>query len=91
MIFDLYSEAKIQFLKELSKHSQIVWKVVEALDLDVDTGNYEEAELVGIVAAHFNIAMDGVYSRHDLDYLYDMLVEKMRGRRIIKVDTRVLH
>ena len=85
MVFDMMSEARVQFLREVARHPDMLEKIVDTLDLDPDTGNYDEAELIGLVAAKFNIAMNGFYDPLAMDWMYNTLIDRMRGKRIERI------
>lgn len=80
-----FSEARIQFMREIAKHQEIVDKIVEELDLDPATGTYDEGEVVGLVASKYKIVMNGDYDNLSLDHMYNMLIDKMRGNRIVRI------
>lgn len=85
--FVMMSEARIQFMLEVKKHEDLVAEITSDLVLDPETGQYDEGEVVGLVAAKFNIAMNGDYDELALAHIYDVLIGKMRGNRI----ERILH
>ena len=82
------SEAHIEFNRELSNHhpmlmSKIAREIIGVTETDI------ESVIIGTVAAEFNIIMDGLYSKEQLDRMYDILIHKLKDRRkiIIRVNS----
>ena len=86
--FEMYSDARIAFETEIRKHHpEIGIKIYlahtaeeETLDL-VKSGIFDEGIVIGVVAAEFNIIMDGIYSREQIENMYTILFHKLRDSR----------
>lgn len=78
MAIEMYSDARIAFQRELKHHPLLESKVLLTC---MENGELSEGLVIGTVAAEFNIVMDGVYSREQLEDLYDHLFHKMRDSR----------
>ena len=74
--FEYFPESRIELGRELHKHPKLMQQI-----MDADIGD-DYAQLVGIVAAHFNILMDGMYTPADIDKLAEKLVFKLRSQRV---------
>lgn len=74
-VLDYFDEAKIALGRELHHHPEILQKIMDAEAQD------SYPELLGVIAAHFNIIMDGLYSQDDLNKLAHKLVFKLRATR----------
>jgi hypothetical protein len=88
----MYSEARIAFEKEIrDNHPKIAMKIILAAH---ETANFADEGLnIGTVAAEFNIVMDGVYSREQIEDMYNTLFHKLRDTRkesIIHVPSKTL-
>jgi hypothetical protein len=75
---DMFSEARIAFEQECRQHPKIAMKIILEAN---EVGYLDEGIAVGIVAAEFNIVMDGVYSRDQMEDMYTMLFHRLREHR----------
>lgn len=79
-----FSEGRIAFQREVHEHHPaIAIKAALALaesNIDIDTPD-GQGILVGVVAAEFNIVMEGWYSPDQIELLYTTLFHKLRDKR----------
>ena len=77
---EMYSEARIAFERELRDNHPLT--MIKILLASSETGDeIDEGIVIGCVAAEFGIIMDGMYSKDQIEHLYDMLFHKLRERR----------
>lgn len=74
-VFDYFPESRIQLGRELHHHPEVMQQIQEA-----GVGD-DYPQLLGVVAAHFNVLMDGMYTQDDLNILAEKLVFKLRAKR----------
>ena len=76
----MFSEARIAFEKEIrDNHPKLAMKILIA---SKEAGNrpdeFDPGLAVGVVAAEFNIGMDGYYDPSQIEFMYDKLWHKLR-------------
>lgn len=89
---NMFSAARLAFEKEIrTHHPKIAMKIILA--------NQEASEVsdeginIGTVAAEFNIVMEGLYGREQIEAMYTTLFHKLREVRkigVIAVPSKVL-
>ncbi len=82
--FDMFSESKIAILRKIKEHPPLVTLL---LPYDPRT---QWPDMLGEIAAYCNIAMDGMYSKEDLDKLEDILYWKLSEASMVLVQTPVI-
>lgn len=77
----MFSDARIAFEKELrDNHPKLAMKILIA---SKEAGNrpdeFDTGIAVGVVAAEFNIGMEGLYAPEQIEFMYDQLWHKLRA------------
>ncbi len=76
-----HSEARIALTREITKnHPELVFKLQSS-------GNSDWVAMLGEIAAHVNIILDGNYMPDELEALYPILLEQLRQKGQIIVVT----
>ena len=79
-VLEMFSDARIAFEREIREHHpKIAMKIILA-SAEIDSFR-DEGVNVGTVAAEFNIAMHGDYSREQIEDMYTTLFHKLREVR----------
>jgi hypothetical protein len=83
-VLEMYSDARIAFEQEIRKHHpKIAMKIILA---SAEAESFRDEGLnIGTVAAEFNIAMEGLYAREQIEDMYTTLFHKLREVRKISI------
>lgn len=74
---EYFSEARIALMRELKNHPELLTQLEDA----AAAGTTDWSDQLGIIAAYFNVVMDGMYSHLDLEVLTDKLWHKLVAKR----------
>jgi len=77
--FEMFSEGRIALQREVNKHPILVALIQQA----AAEGNGEWGDQIGEIAAFCGIAMDGMYTHSELEYLYPELYFKLKEARTV--------
>lgn len=78
---EMFSDARIAFEKEIrDNHPKLAMKIlIASKEQGVPDTEFDEGVAVGTVAAEFNIIMEGIYSRDQIEFLYEQLWHRLRS------------
>lgn len=77
MKHEYFSEARIALMREIKNHPELEAQLQGAYEQGVT----DWSDQLGIIAAYFNVLMDGMYSQLDLEVLTDKLWHKLVAKR----------
>ena len=81
VVKEMFSEGRIALMREVSKnHPNLVFKIATM-------GSNDWGDVIGEIAAHVNVAMDGNYMPDELEALYPQLHQKLRSKGQIIIST----
>lgn len=75
-VLEYFHHSRVELQKEVANHPQLIEQLAAFSHKDF-------GGKIGTVAAYCNIAMDGVYSQHDIDKLCGILIDKLKKKRTI--------
>ena len=71
---EYFSESRIAITRELKNHPDLIEQIEES-------GQEDWHDILGVIAAHFNVILDGAYSDFDIAVLEDKLWNKLVAKR----------
>ncbi len=76
----MFSDARIAFEKEIrDNHPKLAMKIIIAISEAGDSLDGPDQGIpIGVVAAEFNIAMEGLYTLEQIEFMYNELWHKLR-------------
>lgn len=77
---EFFSEARIELNKEVRHHPEL-----QQLLATLGSDDFEDR--LACVAAYCSVIVDGFYTPSELDRLCDILIQKLRDKRIVIVNT----
>lgn len=72
----MFSPARVELMRECRSHKKLMAKLARYKQ-------EEWTEILGEIAAHCNIIIDGTYLPRELDNMCDILYNELRGKRKI--------
>lgn len=78
MKHEYFSDARIALMREIKHHPELEAQLFDAAKAGA---TQDWPDQLGVIAAHFNVVMDGVYSPLDLEVLTDKLWHKLVAKR----------
>ncbi len=78
----MFSDARVALEKEVrDNHPKLAMKILIASKESDSDDDMAQGITIGIIAAEFNMAMDGLYSFEQIEHLYDLLYAKLVSSR----------
>ncbi len=75
----LFSDARVAFEKEIREnHPKLAMKILIATKEAEGGDQVDQGIAIGVVAAEFNIAMEGWYEPDQIEFMYSELWHKLR-------------